>query len=92
MSRDQTNEETARSRMNSQMPVSKKVAFADDVLDNSGPMAGLEEKVDLLIHRLAREVAWTWRLEWIVPPIAIAFASWTLLVRRLRRRMKAKSD
>lgn len=44
--RDSLNEEEARSRINSQMPLSKKVEMADYVIDNSSTKEELQHRIE----------------------------------------------
>ncbi|KAF8167239.1 dephospho-CoA kinase [Crassisporium funariophilum] len=83
--RDNSSREEATSRLSSQLPISKKMAYADIVIDNSGSKQELEDHVKSLITRLENQAGWTWRLSWALPPIALLSAVWILLSRRLRR-------
>lgn len=82
MSRDNSSEEAALSRVNSQMPISSKAAYADVVIDNSGPLEELEGKVRELVNRLESKTRWTWLMDWLIPPVGIASAVLTLVMRR----------
>jgi dephospho-CoA kinase len=86
INRDECSREDALSRLNSQIPITDKIAYADQVLDNSGSMAQLEEQVDVLVRGLEKEVGWTWLLSWLLPPIGVLSAAWALVSRALKRR------
>ncbi|KAJ7367608.1 dephospho-CoA kinase-domain-containing protein [Mycena albidolilacea] len=85
MKRDNSSREDASSRLNSQLPIADKVAYADRVIDNSGSPADLEAHVNSLVQALDRDAGWTWRLSWVFPPWALLSAVWTLAWRALRR-------
>ncbi|KJA28296.1 hypothetical protein HYPSUDRAFT_692004 [Hypholoma sublateritium FD-334 SS-4] len=87
--RDSSSEEDARSRLNSQLPISEKVQYADIVIDNSGSKQELQAHVDDLIRRLEKQAGWSWRLSWLIPPLGPLSAVWTLFWRRIARRRKA---
>ena len=86
MKRDGCPREDALARLNSQIPITDKVAYADEVLDNSGSIEDLEEQVDALVQKLEAEVGWTWVLSWVSPPIGVLSAAWVLASRAFRRR------
>ena len=86
MERDGCSREDALSRLNSQIPITDKIAYADQVLDNSGSMAQLEEQVDVLVRDLESEVGWTWRFSRLLPPIGVLSAVWVLASRAFKRR------
>jgi len=88
MARDKSTEDAAMARIQSQMSISEKTKFADEVIDNSGELAEIEEKVTLLLRKLNAHVKWTWRLEWLIPPFGLLAASWTLLSRSMQRSFK----
>ncbi|KAJ7835432.1 CoaE-domain-containing protein [Mycena olivaceomarginata] len=85
MKRDNSSREDASSRLNSQLPIADKVAYADRVIDNSGSPADLEAHVNSLVQALDRDAGWMWRLSWVFPPWALLSAVWTLAWRALRR-------
>jgi dephospho-CoA kinase len=85
MKRDNSSREDASSRLNSQLPIADKVAYADRVIDNSGSPADLEAHVNSLVQALDRDAGWTWRLSWVFPPWGLLSAAWTLAWRALRR-------
>ncbi|KAL5511604.1 CAB5 [Sanghuangporus vaninii] len=82
MQRDNIPEEAARARVKSQMPISVKADYADIVIDNTGSLDELRSRVDDLILRLHTKTRWVWLVEWLVPPVGIASAVLTLVVRR----------
>ncbi|KAL5529186.1 hypothetical protein ACEPAG_5160 [Sanghuangporus baumii] len=82
MQRDNMAEEAARARVKSQMPISAKVDYADIVIDNTGSLDELRSRVEDLIVRLERKTRWMWFIEWLVPPVGLASAVLTLIVRR----------
>jgi len=88
MKRDGSSEEEALSRMNSQIPTSSKVSFADIVINNSGTRSELEAHVQTLIHRLDATAGWSWRISWLVPPFALLSAAAVILRRRFTRKWK----
>jgi dephospho-CoA kinase len=90
MKRDESSLEDASSRLRSQMPVTEKVAYADQVLDNSGLLEHLENQVDTLVKRLVEEAGWTWILSWVFPPIGIFSAACILAWKALRRSFLAR--
>jgi hypothetical protein len=82
--RDDSTRDDARARLESQLPIVEKLAYADIVLDNSGTQAELEVQVDEFARRLYLERGWRWRLEWLIPPIGLICAAWTLMWRRVK--------
>ncbi len=52
MSRDGATEAEARARIGSQMPLAKKAAVADIVLENTGTLAELAERADAMLARV----------------------------------------
>lgn len=54
MARDHLEEAAAKQRIEAQMPLAKKVAQADFVIDNSHGQAAREQQVMALIHQLAQ--------------------------------------
>ena len=85
MNRDRSSHEDASARLNSQLPISEKVLYADTIIDNSGSPKDLEAHVDSFVQRLEKEVSWLWRLSWLCPPFGLLSAQWTLVLRALRR-------
>ncbi|KAF7354701.1 hypothetical protein MSAN_01383800 [Mycena sanguinolenta] len=90
MARDNSSREDASSRLNSQIPIDEKLKYADRVVDNSGSLADLEAQVNALVQRLDRDVGWTWRLSWVLPPWGIVSAAYTLIWRTLSRPKQLK--
>lgn len=88
MQRDNSDREEAISRINSQMPILSKIGYADLIVDNSGTREELSRRVDVLIESLERKAGWSWRLSWVLPPIGLFSAAWTLLYRTLVRNTK----
>jgi len=88
MKRDGSQEEAASARISSQMRIAEKVVYADFVLDNSGTLRDAEERVGTLVKRLQRQVSWLWWAEWLIPPLGILSASWTLIWRKLRTKKR----
>jgi len=89
MKRDGSSREDASSRLNSQIPIKDKLAYADIVLDNSGSPQDLESQVISLVQRLHKEAGWSWRLSWLIPPLGLFSALSTLLWRSVRRSREA---
>lgn len=52
MARNQYSRKEAEQRIRAQMPLEKKIPFADVLLDNNGSVADLEEKVQTLLKQL----------------------------------------
>ncbi|KAJ6473266.1 dephospho-CoA kinase-domain-containing protein [Mycena sanguinolenta] len=90
MARDNSSREDASSRLNSQIPIDEKLKYADRVVDNSGSPADLEAHVNALVQRLDRDVGWTWRLSWVLPPWGFVSAVYTLVWRALSRPKQLK--
>ncbi|KAI0270267.1 CoaE-domain-containing protein [Russula aff. rugulosa BPL654] len=90
MRRDGSTREDARSRLLAQLPIAEKLGYADIVLDNSGTQAELEVQVDELARRLYLEGGWSWRVKWLIPPIGLLSALWTLIWRRVKRRHRLR--
>lgn len=91
MLRDSSTREDASARLNSQLPIATKVEYADLVIDNSGSRAELEDQVVEFIRKMNKEVGNVrWLLSWLVPPIGIALAGWTLVKRNIVSRRRRK--
>ena len=90
MRRDGSTREDARSRLLAQLPIAEKLEYADIVLDNSGTQAELEVQVDELARRLYLAGGWSWRVKWLIPPIGLLSALWTLIWRRVKRRHRSR--
>ena len=78
--------EAAQSRISAQSPLATKVAQADFVIDNSGSQTDLERNALAVLEKLRAEAGWTWRLTWLIPPLAIVSAFVTLLWRHVARK------
>ncbi|KII88266.1 hypothetical protein PLICRDRAFT_41427 [Plicaturopsis crispa FD-325 SS-3] len=92
MKRDNSSREDASSRLNSQIPISEKVQYADMIIDNSGSPQELEAHVDQVVKRLEKEVGSTWRLSWLFPPFGVLSALWVLGWRALKRYRSRKGQ
>ncbi|KAF8498326.1 CoaE-domain-containing protein [Gautieria morchelliformis] len=91
MERDGSTQEAASSRLKSQLPITQKLGYGDFVVDNSGTLKDLEGQVVTLVKRLERQVGWWWwRLEWLVPPVGLVLAGWTLIWRSRRNRRQSE--
>ena len=85
MKRDALARDNARARLLAQLPIKDKLEYADVVLDNSGTQAELEVQVDEFARRLYLEGGWSWRIKWLIPPLGLLSATWTLIWRRVKR-------
>lgn len=69
-------ESQARNRIDSQLSLSSKTAYATSVIDNSGTLTDLCEQVDRLVGRWRKQqgggTGWWWRLCWVIPPVGLA--------------------
>ncbi|KAI0253481.1 CoaE-domain-containing protein [Lactifluus subvellereus] len=92
MQRDKSTRDDARARLESQLPITEKLAYADIVMDNSGTLAELEVQVDGFARRLYLDGGWSWRLKWLIPPIGLFCAIWRLIWRRVKYARKAASS
>ncbi|KAF5347981.1 hypothetical protein D9756_010177 [Leucocoprinus leucothites] len=92
MLRDNSNDSDASARLNSQIPITKKVEYADITIDNSGTKAELEEQVAAFIEKMnSRAGGVKWLASWLVPPVGVVSALWTLLWRNMFAR-RSKSE
>lgn len=91
MKRDNSTREDASARLNSQLPITEKIKYADVVIDNSGTPQELEREIGAVIKRLRDDAGWSWRLSWLFPPWGVASAAWMLSWRALRRSQRHKS-
>jgi dephospho-CoA kinase len=83
--RDGSAREEASSRLNSQLPITEKLPYADHVVENSGTLMELEAETQLLVNKLDREYGGlTWFLCWLVPPVGIFFGLGTLVLKRIK--------
>jgi len=84
--RDGTTREDASSRLNSQLPITAKLPYADYVVENSGTLVDLEAETQLLINKFTRESGGlTWLLCWLIPFVGILFGLKSLVWRGLKR-------
>lgn len=90
MARDKSTEDAARARIGSQMPITQKSKYADEVIDNSKTKEDLDLQVRKLLEKLDRETLWTWLLEWLVPPLGLVAAALTVSVRAVGRRVRTE--
>ncbi|KAF7301076.1 CoaE-domain-containing protein [Mycena indigotica] len=81
MKRDNSSAEDASARLNSQLPITDKILYADHVVDNSGSPEDLEGHVNELVRVLKRDSGWSWRLSWLFPPYGVLSALLTLVWR-----------
>ncbi|KDQ61308.1 hypothetical protein JAAARDRAFT_32316 [Jaapia argillacea MUCL 33604] len=88
MKRDNSSRQDASSRLNSQLPITDKLEYADLVIENSGSVRELEQQVDSTFKRIEKEIGWTWRLSWLFPPFGLVSALWTLFWRSVRKGRK----
>ncbi|KAG1837041.1 dephospho-CoA kinase-domain-containing protein [Suillus subalutaceus] len=91
MTRDNSSREDASARLNSQLPITQKVEYADIVLDNSGTLQDLEQQVHLCLVKLEPTAGWSWKLSWLFPPFALVSMLWTLgwrFAKRSRQRSR----
>ncbi|KAI0294237.1 CoaE-domain-containing protein [Multifurca ochricompacta] len=84
MQRDKSTRDAARARLQAQLPIAEKLAYADIVIDNSGTQAELEVQVESFARRLHLEAGWSWRLKWLIPPLGLFSAIWTLIWRHVK--------
>jgi len=89
MKRDNSTREDASSRLQTQLPISEKVEFADHVIENSGSLQDLEVQVNSLLAKVDKEVGrvW-WRLSWVIPPFGALSALSMLMWRAIWRARK----
>jgi len=86
MARDNSTRADAASRLNSQLSVTSKVAYADLVIDNSGSLTDLDGEVISCVGKLERTVGWGWMVSWLLPPVGLLSAVWCLSWRAFKRR------
>lgn len=86
MARDKSTRADAASRLNSQDPITSKVAYADFVVDNSGSLTDLDGEVMSCIGKLERAVGWGWIVSWLLPPVGLLSAIWCLSRRAFKRK------
>jgi len=90
MKRDGSTRHDAQARLQAQFPIKDKLEYADVVLDNSGTQAELEVQVDEFVRRLYLEGGWSWRIKWLIPPIGVLSAIWTLIWRCVKRNRRSR--
>jgi dephospho-CoA kinase len=81
MLRDGSAREDAEARLNSQLPITEKAAFADAIIDNTGTRDDLEAHVEQFVNAMEKRAGWTWRLSFLIPPVGILFAAKSLVIR-----------
>jgi dephospho-CoA kinase len=90
MARDGSTHEEASARLNSQIPISDKIKYADHVIDNSGSIAELNREVSAFLKKLEKEIGgWRWLVSWLIPPLGFTFAAY-YLIRKALERSKSK--
>ncbi|KAI0056424.1 CoaE-domain-containing protein, partial [Artomyces pyxidatus] len=89
MKRDGSTREAAQARLGAQLPITDKLEFADQVIDNSGGPQELDAQVDAFVRRLQRDVGWSWRVSWLFPPWGLFAALWSLAWRRIKHSQRA---
>ncbi|KAF8065334.1 dephospho-CoA kinase-domain-containing protein [Lyophyllum atratum] len=88
MSRDSSIREEASARLNSQLPIAEKVAYADVVIDNSGTPQELKAQVDAFVERLDKGMGHLWWIGYVLPFVSLFSAIWILASRRLRKKLR----
>jgi len=92
MKRDGSNREDSSSRLNSQLPITEKLQYADHIVENSGTLLELETETQLLVNKLGRESGGlAWLLGWLIPPVGIVFALGALAWRGVKRNGRRNS-
>jgi len=82
MLRDNSSETDASARLNSQLPITKKVEYADIVIDNSGTKAQLDQQAAAFVEKTNKSAGGArWLFNWLVPPAGVVSALWTLMSR-----------
>ncbi|KAJ3999573.1 dephospho-CoA kinase [Lentinula boryana] len=90
MLRDNSTQEDASSRLNSQIPIDDKLRYADDRIDNLGGIEELNAKIDEFVIGLKKEAGWSWVLSWLIPPYGVVSATCILAWRAIWRPYKLK--
>lgn len=93
-------EEDANHRLSSQLPLEKKLPYADVVLDNAdGAKEALEEQVKTVVQRWTKQHSRGLGrirsiLQFLIPPLGIAMAAWAIWSRtsRVARRKKEAAE
>ncbi|KAG5343006.1 Dephospho-CoA kinase [Termitomyces sp. T112] len=91
MNRDNCTREEALARINAQMPIAEKVAYADYVIDNSGTPQELSAQVDAFVEKLDKEIGSLWWIGYILPFVSLLSAIWMLVTRRFFRKKLSRS-
>lgn len=86
MGRDKSTRADASSRLNSQLSITSKVAYADLVIDNSGSLTDLDGEMMSCLGKLERAAGWGWMVSWLLPPVGLLSAVWCLSWRAFKRR------
>jgi len=82
MLRDNSSETDASARLNSQLSITKKVEYADIVIDNSGTKAQLDKQAAGFVGKMNEGSGGArWLFNWLVPPAGVLSALWTLMSR-----------
>lgn len=93
MIRDGSNKPDASARLNSQLPITKKLEYADQIIENSGSIAELENEVVAFLNKLDKQVGgWWWLACWLIPPVGLTSAGFTLILRALRSNFRRKKS
>jgi dephospho-CoA kinase len=92
MARDSSTKEEATSRVSSQMPILDKVKHATYTIDNNSSLEHVSEQVDIFLRIMNKKVSWFWFLHWLIPPLGLAAAGWTLLKKMLVERFKSRTS
>jgi len=80
--RDNSSETDASARLNSQLSITKKLGYADIVIDNSGTRAQLDNQAAAFVEKTNKSAGGVrWLLNWLVPPAGVVSALWTLMSR-----------
>jgi len=80
--RDSSSETDASARLSSQLPITKKLEYADIVIDNSGTREQLDNQAAALVEKTNKSAGGVrWLLNWLVPPAGVVSALWTLMSR-----------
>ena len=93
----------AQARISSQLPMSAKLGYATQVIDNSGTLQDLTAQVDRLVRRWRAQqggpTGWWWRLCWLLPPLGLVAGGicllqnwWNAKKRSGRRRGRGEVD
>ncbi|KAG6371394.1 dephospho-CoA kinase [Boletus reticuloceps] len=88
MARDKSTRADASSRLNSQLSITAKVAYADIVIDNSGSLAELDGEAMSCLGKLERAVGRTWIVSWLLPPVGLLSAVWCLSWKTFQRKRR----